>query len=233
MDLHRSCPGCSYELCLRCSQEIREGKFPGCPVREIFQYKNKGYDYSHGGDPQPIPNGKEQLWDQNEPVIEWTANSDGSITCAPTEMGGCGSHVLELKCLLPEEWISTLEAKAKRILTQCESVKTTSWPIDIENNPEKLRRAAARIDSNDNCLYCPTASDVLKEEELFRFRSHWLRGEPVIVRDVLEQTSGLSWEPMVMWRALCENTSSNISSNMSEVKAIDCLAGCEVVLASS
>ncbi|TXG68597.1 hypothetical protein EZV62_003532 [Acer yangbiense] len=33
---------------------------------------------------------------------------------------------------------------------------------------------------------------------------------------------------MVMWRALCENLDSTVSSNMSEVKAIHCLAGCEV-----
>ncbi|XP_019196872.1 PREDICTED: lysine-specific demethylase JMJ25-like [Ipomoea nil] len=232
VDLHRSCPGCSYELCLRCCQEIREGKFPGCPVREIFQYKNKGYDYIHGGDPQPEFVDKENSWDQNEPVIEWTANSDGTITCAPEEMGGCGSHVLELKYLLPEGWISTLEAKAKKKLSECDGVKTTCWPVDIENDPEKLCRSASRIGSNDNCLYYPTARDALKEEELFRFRSHWVRGEPVIVRDVLEQTSGLSWEPMVMWRALCENTNSNISSKMSEVKAIDCLAGCEVEIST-
>lgn len=31
-----------------------------------------------------------------------------------------------------------------------------------------------------------------------------------------------------MWRALCVNVDPNMSSKMSEVKAIDCLAGCEV-----
>ncbi|KAL0305993.1 UNVERIFIED_CONTAM: Lysine-specific demethylase [Sesamum radiatum] len=33
---------------------------------------------------------------------------------------------------------------------------------------------------------------------------------------------------MVMWRALCEHKDARFSSRMSDVKAIDCLAGCEV-----
>jgi lysine-specific demethylase 3 len=60
------------------------------------------------------------------------------------------------------------------------------------------------------------------------FQKHWTNGEPIIVRDVLKQGTGLSWEPMVMWRALCDNLASDISSKMSEVKAIDCMANCEV-----
>ena len=77
-------------------------------------------------------------------------------------------------------------------------------------------------------MYCPASKDILEYEELFHFQKHWVKGEPVIVRDVLEQTTRLSWEPKVMWRALCENVDSHISSKMSEVKAIDCLACCEV-----
>ncbi|VFQ89601.1 unnamed protein product [Cuscuta campestris] len=235
LDLHRSCPGCSYELCLRCCEEIRKGKFPGCPVREVFKYKDKGCEYMHGGDPQPETNDDvdNSPWDQNNPpVTKWAVSGDGSITCAPQELGGCGSCILELKRLLPKGWISTLEEKATRALSKCRSLQTTAtWETEAVNiNPEKMRRAADRVGSKDNCLYCPTGRDVVEEEELFMFRSHWGRGEPVIVRDVLDHTAGLSWEPMVMWRALCENTNprTSVGSNMSEVKAVDCLAGCEV-----
>ncbi|KAJ6376918.1 hypothetical protein OIU76_025967 [Salix suchowensis] len=91
-----------------------------------------------------------------------------------------------------------------------------------------LRRAAFREGSEDNYLYCPASKDILEYEELFHFQKYWVKGEPVIVRDVLEQTTHLSWEPKVMWRALCENVDFHISSKMSEVKAIDCLACCEV-----
>jgi [histone H3]-dimethyl-L-lysine9 demethylase len=143
-------------------------------------------------------------------------------------MGGCGRHVLELKCLLPKDWISRLERRVERILAKCDSVNKIFSPICYETDPEKLRRAAFREGSNENFLYCPDSRKVLKEEELFRFRSHWARGEPVIVQNVLERTSGLSWEPLVMWRALCEHMDSSVSTEMSEVKAIDCLANCEV-----
>ncbi|XVF33157.1 hypothetical protein REPUB_Repub17cG0144200 [Reevesia pubescens] len=56
-----------------------------------------------------------------------------------------------------------------------------------------------------------------------------MRGEPVIVRNVLEKTSGLSWEPMVMWRAFRE-TCANVKfkEETPSVKAIDCLDWCEV-----
>jgi len=90
------------------------------------------------------------------------------------------------------------------------------------------RKAASRDGSSDNYLYSPDSLDVLKQEELLHFQEHWSKGEPVIVRNALNNTAGLSWEPMVMWRALCENVDSAISSNMSDVKAIDCLANCEV-----
>ncbi|RWW22402.1 hypothetical protein GW17_00013404 [Ensete ventricosum] len=68
----------------------------------------------------------------------------------------------------------------------------------------------------------------IQQGELDHFQKHWLKGEPVIVRDVLELTSGLSWEPMVMWRALREKKLTEKASERLTVKAIDCLYWCEV-----
>ncbi|KAF3674445.1 putative pentatricopeptide repeat-containing protein-like [Capsicum annuum] len=62
--------------------------------------------------------GSKNMKDQNKP-ISWVANCDGYIICAPAQMGGCGKYILELKHLLPRNWISTLKAKAERILIQC------------------------------------------------------------------------------------------------------------------
>uniref|UniRef100_A0A0A9ANU9 Uncharacterized protein n=1 Tax=Arundo donax TaxID=35708 RepID=A0A0A9ANU9_ARUDO len=70
-------------------------------------------------------------------------------------------------------------------------------------NDETSRKSACRENSSDNYIYCPTARDV-QNGDLLHFQEHWLKGQPVIVRDVLALTSGLSWEPMVMWRALRE-----------------------------
>ncbi|KAL7088585.1 hypothetical protein ACP275_13G136700 [Erythranthe tilingii] len=215
VDLHRSCPSCSYELCLSCFREIRSGQHPGGPNKRVLQYVDRGSDYMHGGNPQPESCNTQSLDRDSEIPFEWVLNKDGSVFCPPEEMGGCGSCKLELKCLLPENWISLLEERAEKVLREYKPVK------DVSDHTT----CACEEGSKDKCLYCPDSKDTLNEEELLHFQKHWAKGEPVIVRNVLEHTSGLSWEPMVMWRALCENTDSQISSRMSDVKAIDCLAG--------
>ncbi|KAL5171310.1 Lysine-specific demethylase JMJ25 [Glycine soja] len=48
------------------------------------------------------------------------------------------------------------------------------------------------------------------------------QGEPVIVSNVLECTSGLSWESLVMWRALRHVTNTKHGQHLAE-KTIDCL----------
>ncbi|KAL3519429.1 hypothetical protein ACH5RR_017578 [Cinchona calisaya] len=232
VDLHRSCPMCSYELCLNCCREIRKDGFLGGHDRVLHQYLYKGQDYMHGGDPLPGPPHIDDSRDQVEPLVRWVANDEGGVMCAPREMGGCGSCLLELKHLLQEDWILSLEARAHRALDNFKSIHAISWPIFQESDPKKSRRASFREGSSDNYLYCPVSEDVLRQEELFHFRSHWARGEPVIVQNVLENTSGLSWEPMVMWRALCEHNDERVSAKMSEVKAIDCLSGCEVEIST-
>ncbi|KAF5728904.1 hypothetical protein HS088_TW21G01058 [Tripterygium wilfordii] len=226
VDLHRSCPKCSYELCLRCCQEIRERGF-STRAELTFQYVNRGFDYMHGGDPLANYCHSESAQIYIEPVM-WNAENDGSITCAPKELDGCGDCVLELKCILPLGWISKLENSAEVLLRKSSSGQRLLASKCDEDGKEMLQRAASRKSSNDNYLYYPTWSSTQKDEGLLCFQKHWDKGEPVIVRDVLEATSGLSWEPMVMWRALCENMDPLTSSKTSEVKAIDCLACCEV-----
>ncbi|KAF6167489.1 hypothetical protein GIB67_031690, partial [Kingdonia uniflora] len=54
-----------------------------------------------------------------------------------------------------------------------------------------------------------------------------MRGIPVIVRKVLEKTSGLSWEPMVMKRAF-RGAKGNLEEEIRNEKVIDCLDWCEV-----
>lgn len=230
IDLHRSCPNCSFELCLSCCHELRKGEAFASGNREVFRYRSRGYDYIHGGDPLPNSCHVEDSKDQNKSLTRWVANDKGSLICAPTEMGGCGNCVLKLKRILPPSWISNLVAEAEEILRKFDVEQTISrpGPNTFDKGKKMSRRAASREGTGDNHLYCPNSKDALKEEELLQFRRHWGNGQPVIVRDVLGQTSGLSWEPMVMWRALCENLDSNVSSKMAEVKAIDCLAGCEV-----
>lgn len=192
-----------------------------------FQYKNKGYQYIHGGDALPESSSSESSEYGIECLDGWNALDDGRILCAPKDMGGCEQCILELKRILPYGWISNLEAKARDLLGVDPAEQTIFKYKYAEERNEALRKAASREGSDDNNLYCPDSSDILKGG-LFYFQKHWVNGEPVIVQNVLEQASGLSWEPMVMWRALSENPDAEIGSKFLEVKAIDCLAGCEV-----
>ncbi|KAG7658174.1 Zinc-finger domain of monoamine-oxidase A repressor R1 [Arabidopsis suecica] len=228
VDLHRSCPKCSYELCLKCCQEIREGSLSERPEMK-FHYVDRGHRYMHGLDAaEPSLSSTFEDEEANPSDAKWSLGENGSITCAPEKLGGCGERMLELRRILPLTWMSDLEHKAETFLSsynisprmlncRCSSLET-----------ELTRKSASRTTSSDNYLFCPESLGVLKEEELLHFQEHWAKGEPVIVRNALDNTPGLSWEPMVMWRALCENVNSTSSSEMSQVKAIDCLANCEV-----
>lgn len=217
-DLHRSCPNCCYELCLGCCQEIRQGKLLGGPPGVPYKYTDKGYDYIHGGDPLPS-DPEDKSSDTIDSLSEWKAYSNGRVPCPSTDRGGCGNGNLELRRILPKGWIRTLEMKAALVSVKSNDMEQTSLKSPLDK-VETVCQAGPREKANDDHLYCPTSSDALREGAMTKFREHWVKGEPVIVRDALQQAAGLSWEPMVMWRALCENVDSNI-------KAIDCLANCE------
>ncbi|KAJ0265790.1 Transcription factor jumonji [Hirschfeldia incana] len=227
VDLHRSCPKCSFELCLNCCLEVREGSISQRPEMKS-QYVNKGYKYMHGLEMEPSSSSVSEEDEEATTSAKWNAGSDGSITCAPKELGGCGECLLVLKRILPQNWISDLEQKSEAFLASYDNSPRVSKCKCSALETGMTTKAASRSGSSDNYLFCPRSLDVLKEEELLHFQEHWKKGEPVIVRNVLDNTHGLSWEPMVMWRALCENLDSTSSSKMSEVKAIDCLANCEV-----
>ncbi|GJV08583.1 lysine-specific demethylase JMJ25-like protein [Tanacetum coccineum] len=231
IDLHRSCPKCSYELCLSCCREIRKNNLRG--LRKVeFGYLDRGFDYMHGGDPLQDSFHESSISGPCSSVIKWVVKDEKSLLCAPKEMGGCGDGLLELKRILQEDWISSLEAKAEYISSKYKIDQPNIVTNSFTAVGKMYLNAANREKSNDNYLYYPAAKDVLTSEELIRFRHHWSKGEPVIVKKVLDQTPGLSWEPMVMWRALCEHVDPNVSSKMSQVKAIDCLANCEVEIST-
>ncbi|XP_017434781.2 lysine-specific demethylase JMJ26 [Vigna angularis] len=207
-DLYRSCPECSFEICLNCCKEIRNGSIsPRCNMK--FQYVNRGCDYMHGGDPLPMCSNFGILRGHSKIFSKWEANSDGSIRCAPKEMGGCGGPVMELKRIFSNGWISELEAKARNMLKGFSKTEQTVLQKEAISGCNSKIRAAFR-------------------DGLLLFQQHWTQGKPIIVRDVLKQGTGLSWEPMVTLRALCENVVPGISSNTTELKAIDCLSCCEV-----
>ncbi|KAI3989330.1 hypothetical protein MKX01_026913 [Papaver californicum] len=218
VDLHRSCPKCTYELCLCCCWEIRKGNLLGDADEVLCNYLNRGFDYMHGGDPLPESFDVRRCIDQVETFTKRYSHDNGAIPCPPKEMGGCGNLILELKRNFPSCWIPDLEIKAEEIARNFEAERALTH----------YNREASREQSDDNFLYCPSSVDILSEGNLVNFQKHWTKGEPVIVRNVLERASGLSWEPAVMLRAMCCNVDMETGAELSEVKVIDCLSGCEM-----
>ncbi|XP_043717895.1 lysine-specific demethylase JMJ25-like [Telopea speciosissima] len=271
VDFHRSCSNCSYDLCLTCCGEIRNGWLQGGEEEVAMQFCDRGTEYLHGDIPstssrpqrslrlkqkdfvkptsvdgedliKPTPVDHNDLTepasvdhgDLSKSTSVWKANENSSIPCPPKKMGGCGCGLLKLKCIFDPNWLSELEKKAEEIAekynhahvggTSTQYCSCFDRPIDHANI--NVRKAASREDSSDNYLYSPTAEDV-QHGALEHFQQHWMKGEPTIVRNVLELTTGLSWEPMVMWRAFREITSEKKRSAHLSVTAMDCLDWCE------
>ncbi|TYH39151.1 hypothetical protein ES332_D12G161300v1 [Gossypium tomentosum] len=248
VDFHRSCPNCNYDLCLTCCCEIRDGHLQG-GRREIFkEYVDKGSRYLHGepvdpssskvGNPQEYSPKESNSQEQSAVTSGWKANENGSIPCPPEDLDGCGHGLLELRCMFRGHALVQLTQKAEEIAKdlnlghgpqfsnqQCPCYNSMG-EVNIGNN--NLRKAASREDTTDNYLYCPKAKDI-QSGDLEHFQRHWANGEPVIVSNVLENAAGLSWEPMVMWRAFrqIKNTKHELQL---EVKALDCLDWSEVVV---
>ncbi|KQJ92845.1 lysine-specific demethylase JMJ25 isoform X2 [Brachypodium distachyon] len=248
VDFHRSCSKCSYDLCLSCCQEVRQGLTSGCgtasdlvlrqPVVEGKKDLQKGSDHaivvserSSYGQSCLLSDNAVPVEDSAPSLKQWRLDSNGSIQCPPNAFGGCGDSVLELKCLLEENLIPDLLVKADSVVnneTALEVVgsKCSCFADSGEMINGMSRKLAYRENSSDNYIYCPTARDV-QNGDLDHFQEHWLKGQPVIVRNVLELTSGLSWEPMVMWRALREKKDKDEYERLA-VTALECLTWFEV-----
>uniref|UniRef100_A0A0E0CDS1 JmjC domain-containing protein n=1 Tax=Oryza meridionalis TaxID=40149 RepID=A0A0E0CDS1_9ORYZ len=246
VDFHRSCKSGHYDLCLSCCQELRQGLTTGTVVTcdtAVDVPEIEGKEGLQEGSSHSSAVGQGASDQQNDrligsaassedctPSLIWRAKSNGSIPCPPNA-GGCGDCLLELRCLFKENFISDLLDKVNSVVNketeqELGGSRCSCFTESGEVNNETSRKSACREDSNDNYIYCPTAREV-QSGALDHFQQHWLNGQPVIVRDVLELTSGLSWEPMVMWRALREKRDKKEHERLSVI-ALDCLTWFEV-----
>ncbi|KAJ6969661.1 hypothetical protein NC653_034252 [Populus alba x Populus x berolinensis] len=167
---------------------------------------------------------------------DWRAESDGRIPCPPKELGGCGTEILNLRRIFDANFVEEMIKSSEELtlnyqspdIRLCEECYLCHPTSSTENGSKDfaVRKAAYRENSDDNFLYCPNALQ-LCDDDFEHFQLHWMRGEPVIVSHALERTSGLSWEPMVMWRAF-KGAEKIIKEEAHRVKAIDCLDWCEV-----
>ncbi|KAL4590880.1 hypothetical protein LXL04_003827 [Taraxacum kok-saghyz] len=242
-DLHRSCPCCQYDLCLQCCWELRDGTPKGNEEDVLIEFNDPGLAYLHGGEEKNqkgmgTRSSRNRACHAEQAVLnekqthEWKSLEDGRIPCPPKTMGGCdGGGFLQLMRIKPLDTVPKLLEKAKNLLNM------HKLDDDMRNMSEKwcscsyggnwqLRKASSREKSDDNYLYCPRAID-LKLGDLKHFQWHWSKGEPVIVSNVLETTLGLSWEPMVMWRAFRQIANTK-HDQLLDVSALNCLDWCEV-----
>ncbi|XP_050387769.1 uncharacterized protein LOC126804052 isoform X2 [Argentina anserina] len=248
VNFHRSCPNpdCSYDLCLTCCWELRKGcQLGGSESESSIQRFYEGDCRSSVSDGQ-IPEVNENNL-QSSPVNEftndissefphWKAEVDGRIPCPPKAQGGCGTQILGLRCIFEANWVEKLILSSENLTVHyqssdfdfsqgcsaCHSISSACNGV----NALEVRHAADRMDCFDNLIYCPDSVH-LGNNDIEHFQLHWRRGEPVVVRNVLEKATGLSWEPMVMWRAFI-GAKKVLKEEAVKVKAIDCLDWCEV-----
>ncbi|XP_026454178.1 lysine-specific demethylase JMJ25-like isoform X2 [Papaver somniferum] len=71
----------------------------------------------------------------------------------------------------------------------------------------------------------------IKHRELEHFQIHWGGGEPVIVRNVNELSSGMRWDPPALLKALHEKSNSKVVKG--DFKAVDCLELSEVAVTAT
>ncbi|KAI5401755.1 lysine-specific demethylase JMJ26 [Lathyrus oleraceus] len=239
-DYHRSCTKCSFDICLLCCCELRGGKLLGGDDPIEFEFIFRGRDYLHGEKEESqerikVPRSAAQPEIREWSKSGWHTDTDGSIPCPKTN-NDCDHGFLELRSILQPNCISELVCKAKKLVEEAMELQDAEETLDnrcsclkpvrnSDNIHKNTRKAAFREESSDNFLYCPRAVD-LHHEDLRHFQLHWSKGEPVIVSNVLECTSGLSWEPLVMWRAF-RQISNTKHKTLLDVKAIDCLDWCE------
>ncbi|XP_031500106.1 lysine-specific demethylase JMJ26-like isoform X2 [Nymphaea colorata] len=241
VDLHRSCSKCSYDLCLSCCQEIRNGNLPGRKGPVPAKYNRRGGAYIQIC--RPISAAVRHSVATKSAIIgstlaqRWKPNGNGGIPCPPNGLGGCANHNLDLKCIFPSKWMSELEESAEETACSYDFPEVSDPSIQCPfcfsigskffEMGKQLRKAADREGSDDNYLYCPTKDDI-QEEDVEHFQKHWMRGQPVIVHDVLQDTTELSWDPLTMLRTICEKNGNRLRSDMKIVKATDCLDWCEI-----
>lgn len=249
MDYHRHCdnPDCEYDLCLTCCSELRHGWQPGGEQAGSAEHKSKARALGKLSEEEFIEDSPKMDGDETC-IPDWKANEDGSIDCPPKVRGGCGSSRLSLQTLHEDDWVAKLARDAYDIVERsnepilddasrgCEVCTAANGggtselddSADVLTADESRRLAANRPGLSDNFLYCPNLDEINKEG-LEHFQKHWSRGEPIIARHVLEGATGLSWEPMVMWRAFRETTKGKFKEETKTVKALDCLDWCEVM----
>ncbi|KAK9910176.1 hypothetical protein M0R45_034148 [Rubus argutus] len=185
VDFHRGCPNpdCSYDLCLTCCKELRDGCQPGGSEGETSNQQAVDRAHKqvkgHCWESQIASSSDDSKVDPSISFPDWRADTDRSIPCPPKERGGCGNAKLELRRKFKANWVMKLLKNAEDVtsdfkLQEVDFSQGCSWcrPNDSKesNNMKPERRQAAfRKNSHDNFLYCPNAIEIA-DDEIEHFR---------------------------------------------------------------
>ncbi|KAI9121161.1 hypothetical protein K1719_008194 [Acacia pycnantha] len=236
LDLHRSCPICSYSLCMSCCRQSCQRNSSEEIITSISE-SSDGMDACLAGenhllDKKAITNGNSVATFSLHKSTKY--DGIGDVSCPPKELGGCGDKFLELRCVFPLSQIKEMEVTAEEIVCSYDFPETLdkssscSLCPDTDNKLDgfkQLQEAALREDSKDNWLFYPTVLDI-GADNFEHFQKHWGKGHPVVVQDVLRNTSNLSWDPLVMFCTYLEGSISRYENDKDELEA--CLDWCEV-----
>ncbi|CAH8357840.1 unnamed protein product [Eruca vesicaria subsp. sativa] len=209
VDYYRRCPNCSYDLCLRCCQDLRAES--SVEIGGISQTR---------GERTGVP--KLKLNFSNK-FPEWEANSDGSIPCPSKEYGGCGSKSLNLARIFKMNWVAKLVKNAEEMVNGCK----VSDLCSPELCDSRFCRLSEREDSSDNFVYSPSLETV-KSDGVAIIEKQWSEGRLVIVKRVLDESSSSSWDPETIWRDINEISDERLIEHDPFLKAINCSDGSEV-----
>lgn len=210
LDLHRSCPNCSYKLCLNCCWDSGAGTLPVGSETFVIKYPDKSVSSNCDGKnvigTELI--GSELLVCEKSGSAPFTYSEAciGRVSCPPMEFGGCDSSLLELRRLFPLKWMKELELSCHNVLPghdsqdrldDCLPCTVCTCMSRKAGENEELREASKRKESDDNFLLCSDGNGC-HDELLIHFQRHWSKGQPVILRNVIEMASTLNWDPATL-----------------------------------
>ncbi|CAH2038511.1 unnamed protein product [Thlaspi arvense] len=209
VDYYRHCPNCSYDLCLRCCQDLRAESSVEVAGADQITREGRG-----------VPKLKLNF---SHKFPEWKANSDGSIPCPPNEYGGCGSRSLNLARIFKMNWVAKLVKNAEEMVNGCK--------ISDLRSPElcdsSFCKFAEREESGDNFVYSPSL-EAVKSDGVANLEKQWAEGRLVIVKKVLDESSLSRWDPETIWRDIDEISDEKLKEHDPFFKAINCFDGSEV-----
>lgn len=213
VDFHRHCVKCSFDVCLRCCQDLREESISSEAYTQM----------SEEGERLRLGTCRLSL---GVKFPGWKANNDGSIPCLPMEYGGCGHSLLSLQRIFKMNWVAKVVKNLEEMVNGCSFNDTSSFR-EAEAFSSSFLQFAFREGNHDNFLYSPSLQDI-RSGGIDMFLKYWSKGMPVIIKQVFDISSVSSWDPMVIWREINDTIDERVKDADRTVKAVDCLDGTEV-----